>query len=71
MEGGGRLIFFWVPALVLSTVTPRIDDDNDENHKTQANEHYHSGVAIPDCSQPICQLGPIHAAAPYTAVRQK
>jgi hypothetical protein len=71
MGNCGGLIFFWVLVLVLLTMTPGIDYNDDENHKTQANEHYHSGVTIPDCSQPICQLGPIHAAAPYTAAGQK
>jgi hypothetical protein len=52
-------------------VTPRIDDNDDENHETQTNEHYHAGVVIPDCFQPICQLGPIHVAASYTAAREK
>jgi hypothetical protein len=57
--------------LVLLPMTARIEHNNDENHKTQTDEHYHAGVIIPDRFQPICQLGPIHVAASYTPGREK
>jgi hypothetical protein len=65
------LIFFGMLALVFLPMTPGIDHNDHENDKTQTDEHYYAGVVIPDRFQPICQLGPIHFAASYTAARQK
>jgi hypothetical protein len=70
-EPCGCLIFFGMLVFVLLPMASGVDHYDYENHKTQTNEHYHAGVVIPDRFQPICQLGPIHFAASYTAARQK
>jgi hypothetical protein len=58
-------------AFMLLPMTPRIDYNEDEDHKTQSDEHNDSRIIIPDLFHSARQLGPIHCAPPYTSAWQK
>jgi hypothetical protein len=50
---------------------PRIEHNNHEDYETEPQENNYPGPIFPDCSKPIRELGPIHAAARYTVERKK
>jgi hypothetical protein len=48
-----------------------IEHNNHEDEETQPNEDNHPGPVFPDLLNAIRKLGPIHAAARYTASAKK
>jgi len=58
-------------AFVLLAVAPGVDDDEEENYKSDSEENQYPGTIFPYLLNSIRKLGPIHVLGRYTADNEK